>query len=324
MCEFMDGWRKRKRADVVESERGSLISFSIENPKSSKLFKMECLDFLGARKLVTTSYCSYGFEYRKNTSVLTSILSMKLRPVCTHETHRGEVQGCPQSQKNSLPAGLTRDIVKAWVRSHAHDTSIQSFLFVDAFSGWGSVSAAVAPLATEWGRDIRCYDNDMCSQRHHHSPNNTITLESQNSFDVLMAFALQRCFPERVAVQAVQGVPLWISELKQRRIAVLLHASFPCTTYSTAAGNSHRRAGCLAPHSKLGNTHDRLLEEMCKWLCVRRHQSGDSGTTNCTSCESDRSTSVSLLEEGVSSTQILRRFEPSASSARSSSCSRCS
>ena len=66
--------------------------------------------------------------------------------------------------------------------------------------------------------------------------------------------------------------------MRQKGVAVLLHASFPCTTFSCASGGKHRRKREVRAHSELGRRHDRLLEVMAAWIAERRRQSGLSGT----------------------------------------------
>ena len=69
-----------------------------------------------------------------------------------------------------------------------------------------------------------------------------------------------------------------IDELKSTNTVMLIHCSFPCETYSTAAGNTHRAAGDLRPKTDTAANHDRMcidlvqqLIELCKLAPCKEH-----------------------------------------------------
>lgn len=257
---------------------------------------MDCVQLLWGSSTHKTSYCSYGFPYRKNTSILTSIEGLSLRPCCKHSSHDSDVQGTLGAQKNSLPSGLVHDCIRRWINTHKDLNTVKTFLVVDVFSGWGSVSRAALDFEPEAksivpGANYKVFTNDMSCRHHGHLPNVDITLNSPGSFDVLLAFAILKVADPDFKVSEIAGVPKWVARMKQEGIAVLMHISFPCTTYSTASGSTHRKSKQTQPHSELGKKHDALLSVMCRWIACRRFQSGVSGTTG-PSCESEGNSCV--------------------------------
>ena len=292
----MSEWKKRSRCNGEDCDGArsvNLLDFAIENPSSSKLFSMTCLQLLRGSSMHKTSYCSYGFQYRKNTTIMTSIKFLSLRPCCTHSSHKHDVQSSLCAQKNSIPSGLVHDCIRRWITNHKKSNLVKTFLFLDVFSGWGSVSKAALDFETEAksivpGANYHVFTNDMSCKHHGHLPNIDLTLESPGSFDVLLAFAIHKVSDPDFKVRETAGVPMWLCHMQQEGIAVLMHLSFPCTTYSTASGSTHRRSKHIEAHSKLGQKHDALLSVMCKWIACRKSQSGVSGTTG-PSCRSEDS-----------------------------------
>lgn len=287
------------------------IDFTIENPASSKLWLQTCvrdlydpqwselwnpemnqrlLDRTVQYRLVgrypctrlTTTYCKYGTDYKKPTTILTSVSAIGLKPVCskeqpcavsseTYPVHPRTVQDVVgRGERNQLPASLTHDLLEAFCAKHRAQGA-KAFLVIDVFSGWGSVSRAVEQFATTLPPDERIivYTNDIIKNRALHSCNLDIDVgKTIDPLDILVRFALvttqatlEEVSPHRLYLDKNAGEPV-SQVMRNAGVACLLHCSFPCTTYSTAAGSTHRSAGERDPTSGTGLLHDTMLCEL--------------------------------------------------------------
>ena len=307
------------------------IDFTIENPGRSKLWLLDCVRALYDPKhsdpwdrdrlldvdtqfrvtglhpctKVTTTYCRYGLNYRKPTSILTSIAAFEVSSPCTKNEpcalsgadfpkHPQTVQDCDQSTRNQLPIGLTHDLLRGFVLKH-RARGAKIFLFIDVFEGWGSVSGALAParlpasmlLPTE---RLIVYTNDI-KERGPVRPSNTLDMSISSSLALLLRFALlakQDAFHEAfLATRSdVRGTEELFKDetsrldqmLVKAGIAVLFHCSFPCTTYSTAAGATHRSKGSIASDSVQAARDDGMAEsivtELVDLCALRRPAAG--------------------------------------------------
>lgn len=227
---------------------------------------------------VTTSYCKYGTPYRKNTCLLTSLSALALPPPCAAGApcavrqadgqHPLDVQGCSAAMRNSVPAELTRALLRAFVaRQRALGRRV--FVVADLFSGWGSVATAAAAAVDLLGADERLFvwTNDIARRADHPADQH---LDMQR-FGVRLALRIclvqleERLQAAGVNLPRHRAADLSVA-LDAERVAVLLHCSVPCTTYSTAAGDTHRAAGCIEPTSELARSHDALVRTMVDGL----------------------------------------------------------
>jgi hypothetical protein len=51
--------------------------------------------------------------------------------------------------------------------------------------------------------------------------------------------------------------------LTSQEILVWIHVSFPCTTYSSMSGGTHRTKQSILPITPLAQSHDNMLKELC-------------------------------------------------------------
>jgi hypothetical protein len=283
-----DGFVRRKRAVMLDAqnERESKcalrktvpLDFVFENPLHGKLWDTTCMQKLRTECQYTvyferTSYCQYDFEYMKPTGFLTSLPELTLKPPCRNEhpcwwmqrykKHPTAVLSCSQAQRNSVPTKLVDAIVIAWIKRTRWATKR---LFIDVFSGFGSVEEAVR----ERGDGIHVYSNEWVRGR-----GQSIDLDMR-LFDLtsLLMFAIQRTFrdidghldPPMKGGGSTEDIIEW---LKQEKTAVLFHVSTPCETYSSAAGVSHRARGGARPVSPKAREHDYMNATLVAWF--RKH-----------------------------------------------------
>ena len=238
---------------------------------------------------MVTSYCKYGLPYIKPTGILTSMSAISLRDSCTKDSpcsylkqqgkHQTSVQEVTaKAQRNQLPKDLTKALLAAFVAKH-RKRGIHVFLLVDVFSGWGSVADAAEEFAATLQPKERLiiYTNDI-STRQCHTPDNAVNMGRDYAMDILLRCALmskQKEFddafdargkgPSMASLRdsAMKEGGITPSDfLKRAGISALLHCSFPCCTYSTAAGGTHRAAQSIAPRSEEARRDDKMLEEL--------------------------------------------------------------
>lgn len=282
----------------------SPIDFTLENPAFGKLWLQDCVRRLydpdcatpyqpDMRKRLlhkkmefrltgqypctrlTTTYCQYGLDYAKPTTILTSLSAIGVRPPCCDETlcahggkHLRNVQQCTApEERNQIPEELTRVLLEAFVAKQRARGAV-AFLVVDVFSGWGSVARAVEACAPE---TMAVYTNDVVRKRKAgHITDLDLDMALLQSLDAVLRFAMlsrleglgSAGLEARRLLEASEGVPPMEEVLRRSGIAVLLHLSFPCTTYSTAGGSTHRAKGDRAAASPLAQQHDTMLEAL--------------------------------------------------------------
>ena len=206
---------------------------------------------------VTTSYCKYGAEYRKHTTLLTSLSNLRLHRPCNWNTpcaflvgakHPAQVQGSAAALKNSVPRALIHALVAEFLCKQRAQGRAQ-FLLVDVFSGWGSVCAACTEPALRAagllrnGERFYTHANDIAQRRSGAAVRTDLDMQ-RFDLEALMRFAI-----------VANGL---VHAEQRAELGVLLHCSIPCTTYSTAAGGTHRLKGGLAAKSELAAAHDAL------------------------------------------------------------------
>lgn len=294
-------WRKECRKDFI-----------IENPAEGKLWLQDCIRLLydpkkppdyevwdalnpvqktalrdrllGTEQFrvtgrlhctkLTSSYCKYGENYRKNTSFLTSLSAVGLLPPCDATnrceysmkepyTHPRTVQDVTdKAERNHVPVLLNFDLLRAFVTKHRHE-GIKHFLVMDIFSGWGSVKKAVQQFKTskDMQRDeiIFTYTNDINPNRGDEPTDTDLDLgKCPMKFLENMAMSLFKI--------SLKNDKRKIFDSK--KVAILYYCSFPCTTYSVAGGDAHRDAGEIKGKSKLSIDHDEMLKKVVVELAL--------------------------------------------------------
>lgn len=270
------GWRKRKlRPSNDPPRRHSRIDFVFENPLDGAFKKMPFVKQLLERfpywtRCRGTSYCKYGTDYRKRT-VLISSLKLRLappcpNPACVHlkraKTHPRSVADLCSAEKNSLPQGLVDAILDQWMTDAAErHATVRTYLIIDVFSGFGSVSAAIRSRQLP---DVHVFGNDFVDRN---GGDTTFDLSADSPF-TLASLVWLACFKMGVAVSEYTDIT---TMLEDRQITVLFHLSTPCTTYSTN-GMSHHRNQDRSPKTSLARAHDAMntallseLERLALW-----------------------------------------------------------
>lgn len=266
-----DGYRTKKRALLRPSawREDHMLDFSFENPLDGKFKDLPVVqelikDYPALVRRVGTSYCHYGYDYRKRTVFVSSLTNFQPTPPCPGTPcswirsgleHPGSVQGCARDQKNSLPPALIDLLINSWRSRHAGKAA--AYLLVDVFSGWGSVDTRVEEKQRlgEW-QDVRVYSNDIV-QRDHTDVTLDMSADSMWSPAALLAFAVDRHWPGDVGERMSHPGGL-IGWLNAKKIAVLFHCSTPCDTYSTNGLGYHRVGKTLEPKTPMAKAHDAM------------------------------------------------------------------
>ena len=116
--------------------------YALENPTSGLL---KTRDIINDLPYFNTSYCRYGYPYRKNTTIWSS-LELNLRPPCSHKDPCSSMIGrrhpktaqqgrrscdasdtlnrCPQSELYSIPPALCDEIAQAAQAAHAANAQL--------------------------------------------------------------------------------------------------------------------------------------------------------------------------------------------------------
>ena len=88
--------------------------FTVENPSSSLLQHQDAVKGLPVHE---TSYCAYGFPYRKQTKIWSNIAGLRLKTCEGHcfwgKTHPTNVQDSPPCMRIKIPACLCLEIAMA-------------------------------------------------------------------------------------------------------------------------------------------------------------------------------------------------------------------
>ena len=290
--EFSDYCPEEYREEI----RNSLLDL---NKRFSLMGKFPCVR-------VATTYCRYGAPYRKPTFILTSLSALSLKSPCTKDNrceqaesrwpvHPGSVQDASQQVRNHLPQGLVFDILDAFVGRNRR-LGCGVFLVIDVFSGWGSFADAAGEYAKRMRDNERLllYTNDIKRNRGKSSFGD-FDVSMNSSLITLLRFALVS-LQEKIdeALHAMRST-IWTTQklhmlecklasqfpdvenltyhrdallesLRIAGIAVLYHCSFPCITYSSASGATHRPSLSIRPISEMGRCHDAMLDALIKQL----------------------------------------------------------
>lgn len=237
-----------------------MLDFSFENPLDGKFKDLPVVQGLltkypGLVHQAGTSYCHYGYKYRKRTVFVTSLRNFKpIRPcpdVKCHwlrdgPTHPAQVLSCGSDEKNSLPSALIDLLIDSWRTRHAG--KVKKYLLIDVFSGWGSVDKRVE----ERWPDVLVYSNDLVKRRHT-DINMDMSADSEWSPFSLLLLALNKNFPDDFDME--QSPVMWCNANK---VAVLFHCSTPCDTYSLVGLKSHRLGATIEPTTDMARNHDAM------------------------------------------------------------------
>lgn len=282
------GWRTPARLlrDPPPPRDCDAISFTIENPASSKIWDDKivrsfafadwpqapadevaraamrhpsCAMVSKRRSIVTTSYCSYGFGWKKDTSILSNLSNLRLRPPCRvrpcGRVHT-DFASLTTAERNSIPALLVSDVLAAFEAAQRASGRVP-LLVLDVFAGWGSVSDEAQQ------RGLLVFSNDILPNR----------CDANMGFDMrdiqlsdLIVLALrhhEQHVRERLDPASFDALFKGPGTIKDRlyasHVGVLLHISFPCVTYSTAAGGYHRPSGSSTALTPTAVAHDQML-----------------------------------------------------------------
>ena len=265
---YKKGFVSKKRVlDFSPKWRSAnMLDFIIENPLDGKLkelpFVMQLVrDYPNTVRQVGTSYCHYGYSYRKKTVFISTLMELELTAPCPKHPcclvqqtgkHPARSSECGQEQKNSLPPLLVDAVLQVWTDRHSGRAS--RFLVIDVFAGWNSVKKRVQ----EHWSNVYVYSNDIVLRR---GTDIDLDMSAASPFTPgsLLLFALSKLWPNDYsqAVAHEGGVVGWLQENK---VAVLFHSSTPCRTYSTQALSVHRFKGSARPKS-LDALHDDAMNE---------------------------------------------------------------
>ena len=269
-----NGWQVKKRkviSDLQTVQRERMIDFSIENPANSKLKALPVIEELLKIPIVNrkvTSYCQYGTLYRKNTAIITSVQTFNPMSKCPDppcpalqkgEKHIEGVQGQDLRTKYNIPPRLIQELVSSFMHKYPR---AKRFLVIDCFAGFGSIKAAVESMKT--ARPIAVFCNDKVARC---GVDLTLDLSSGLNLHLLFPFAVLSAYgdnsQERDLIMRSESS---FEYLKHTETAVLVHASIPCQTYSTASGSTHRASGSTDPLTSTAERHDLITSHICEWI----------------------------------------------------------
>ena len=260
-----------------EERSNNPFDFVLENPLDGSLKDLPCIRALvqrhGGSKVFEhpTSYCHFDAAHRKRTILISTLPALQLplpcpqRPCCQWRRlrkHQAQVAGMGAAERNSIPSGLVTREVEAWI---TRTPWARYRLFIDVFSGWGSVANHVQTSFD--GVDV--YANDIVRRTH-----NNIEFDvtcTRDSLFTLLRFALACTRRDGRSVEAYSLVLEQPNErlaaaLRQESIAILFHLSTPCETYSTASGSYHRSADRITPKTDMARRHDAMNAALVAWL----------------------------------------------------------
>lgn len=246
-----------------------MFDFSFENPLDGKFKDLPAVKQLVENypflvKQASTSYCHYGYDYRKRTVFVTSLTGFSPTAPCQGRPcawlragleHPQGVLNCTADQKNSIPPSLIDLLIQSWKQRHAKQA--KAYLLIDVFSGWGSVDKRVK----EAWPDVVVYSNDLV-RRSHTNVELDMSADSAFSPSTLLILALKKhelSAPENFKGDAVE----WCNAEK---IAVLFHCSTPCDTYSVVGLKSHRVDDTLEPKTAMARNHDAMNASLINYF----------------------------------------------------------
>ena len=284
----VDGWRTPARLlrDPPPPRDCDAISVTFENPASSKIWDdikvrsfafadwpqaptdevaraamrdPSCAMVSKRRSIVTTSYCSYGFGWKKDTSILSNLSNLRLRPPCRvrpcGRVHT-DFASLTTVQRNSIPKLLVSDVIEAFEAAQRASGRVP-LLVVDVFAGWGSVSDEAQQ------RGLLVFSNDILPNRCNANIDFDMRDIQLSDLIVLGIRRYEKEIKERIDTAHFDSLFDSSASIKDRlsasRVGVLLHISFPCVTYSTAAGGYHRPSGSSTALTPTAVAHDQML-----------------------------------------------------------------
>lgn len=225
------------------------VDFCFENPLDGQFKKLGCVQELmasypGRVHARETSYCHYGYKWRKRTFFLSTLAAFRPTPACPRvpctdaSKHKRTVSGLHASEKNSIPAALIDQLLESWVAKH--EGRAKGYLLIDVFSGWGSVGERVRANRHRWPT-MKVYSNDIVRRPHVQAD---LDMRAGRVWTpaTLLVIALEMYWPEGANERSLhpEGCVGWA---RDNGVAVLFHASTPCDTYSTQGLAVHREGG---------------------------------------------------------------------------------
>jgi hypothetical protein len=265
--------KKRLRDRPRPSERTNMLDFSFENPLDGKFKDINCVkrlieDYPADVHVAPTSYCHYGYCYRKRTVFISTLRGFTPKAPCPSHacaaqrysgTHTGTVVECDVAQKNSIPPLLVDLMIGAWTAAYKHTAS--HFLVVDVFSGWGSVASRVA----ERWPCVRLYSNDIVRRDHTDVEVDMLTAWNPG---MLLVLALQKHWPDDFISERDDGRGPY-EWARDNKVAVLFHCSTPCDTYSTNGLSTHRISGATTPKTQKARDADAMNARLVRYFRQR-------------------------------------------------------
>ena len=266
--------RKRSVASAAALRRShNPFDFVFENPLDGKL-----KDLPFVRRLITgypfdvrflrTSYCHYALcsslpLQRKRTCFLTSLLSMSLKRPCptypcqdlfVNGRHAVNIAELAKKDRNSIPELIIDEEMRAW---KVRTPWAKHRIFLDIFSGWGSVVRRVRQQHT----DVHAFANDIVRR----DDNDAEIDVHKFGIEILIALSVQKCL--EIDLQEVgKNMPRIRDWMREEEIAMLIHMSTPCETYSTAAGATHRGTQSVEAKTDKAASHDAMNEKLVEWM----------------------------------------------------------
>lgn len=290
------GWKVKKRKyDCVSDESKSdvcqvcgCLDVTIENPAYSKLWALECVKEMVSKRILNveqTSYCKYDKPYSKPTKIAHTFGSdlnlpatcSKMNPCFAKRRGRRHLKSLTdfpdKGARNSLPIGLTQDMFGAF-SNRALRASFYALMVVDAFCGWGSVASTIP--CEVGGRPVFVYTNDICRQRDCNLDVDVDRfgiwfilgmgfikmVEWLDKHELMSARLLGSKLRSDSSSQSINNFDNVLDTLLYNGVHVWIHISFPCTTYSTMGGGTHRQAGSTIPKTTLATKHDRMMKSL--------------------------------------------------------------
>jgi hypothetical protein len=271
----VSGWRVRKRTrDALAAPLGSL-AFTVENPLESKLRQLPAMQRLLATEAVRlwpTSYCHFGAGHRKRTFVVSNVPALGLHPPCPtppcaparRGPHPVSVRGdLSRAEKNALPERLVAALAVAW---EGATPWARHRVVVDVFSGFGSVGKALEKSRPSW----TVLANDVVRRDHL-----DLLVDAGGRRDQLHLLVVLGVLKARranahldAAWRALPTGTELAPALHACQLAVWIHLSTPCETYSVLGGDLHRSKGSLAPKTAKADRHDRMNAALFEWLAL--------------------------------------------------------
>ena len=272
----VSGWRVRKRTrDALADERVlGPLAFTVENPLESKLRQLPSMQNLleiDQVRLWPTSYCHFGVEHRKRTFVVSNVPALCLPTPCPNAPCASVRRGAhlvsvrdhlSQSERNALPEQLVATLAAAWERATPW---AKHRVVVDVFSGFGSVVKALEKDRPSW----TVLANDVVRGRGH--VDSLVDAggrpDQQHLLVTLGVLKARRTNAQLDAAwRALPTGTELARALRACELAVWIHISTPCETYSVLGGDLHRSKGSVAPQTEKAARHDRMNTTLFEWL----------------------------------------------------------